>query len=69
MTRRVNYADNIFYLKLVLKQVAAGLKLAVDADLARDLRTLLEEALGRTPAVAVEAEAIRRGATTWWSSL
>ncbi len=36
MTRRVNYADNIFYLKLVLKQVAAGLKLAVDADLARD---------------------------------
>jgi len=36
MTRRVNYADNIFYLKLVLKQVSAGLKLAVDADLARD---------------------------------
>ena len=36
MTRRVNYADNIFYLKLVLKQVTAGLKLAVDAELARD---------------------------------
>src|SRR4030042_2332355 len=36
MTRRINYADNIFYLKLVLKQVASGLKLAVDADLARD---------------------------------
>jgi hypothetical protein len=36
MTRRVNYADNIFYLKLILKQVGAGLKLAVDADLARD---------------------------------
>ena len=36
MTRRINYADNIFYLKLILKQVGAGLKLAVDADLARD---------------------------------
>ena len=36
MTRKVNYADNIFYLKLVLKQVSAGLKLAVDAELARD---------------------------------
>jgi len=29
MTRRINYADNIFYLKLILKQVGAGLKLAV----------------------------------------
>jgi hypothetical protein len=36
MTRKVNYADNIFYLKLVLKQVSSGLKLAVDAGLARD---------------------------------
>jgi hypothetical protein len=36
MTRKINYADNIFYLKLILKQVGAGLKLAVDADLARD---------------------------------
>lgn len=36
MTRRVNYSDNIFYLNLIFKQVAAALKLAVDADLARD---------------------------------
>jgi hypothetical protein len=36
MTRRVNYADNIFYLNLIFKQVASALKLAVDAELARD---------------------------------
>jgi len=36
MTRRVNYADNIFFLKLVLKQVTAALKLAVDPGLGRE---------------------------------
>ncbi len=36
MTRRVNYADNIFYLNLILKQVGSALKLSVDAELARD---------------------------------
>ena len=36
MTRRVNYADNIFYLNLILKQVGSTLKLSVDAELARE---------------------------------
>jgi len=54
MIRKVNYADNIFYLKLVLKQVSSGLKLAVDAGLARDkvLEDLafLERAAGQVSA-------------------
>jgi hypothetical protein len=33
MTRRVNYEDNIFYLTLVFKGIAAGLKLNIDAGL------------------------------------
>ncbi|UCF97212.1 MAG: hypothetical protein JSV89_18875 [Spirochaetaceae bacterium] len=36
MTRRVNYEDNIFYLSLVFKGIAAGLKLNIDTDLYRD---------------------------------
>jgi hypothetical protein len=36
MTRRVNYEDNIFYLTLVYKAVAAGLKLNIDTELYRD---------------------------------
>jgi len=36
MTRRVNYEENIFFLALVLKQLAAALKLNVDADLLRE---------------------------------
>ena len=36
MTRRVNYEDNIFYLTLVFKAVAAGLKLNIDTELYRD---------------------------------
>jgi hypothetical protein len=35
MTRRVNYDDNIFYLTLVFKGIAAGLKLNIDTDLYR----------------------------------
>ena len=36
MTRRVNYDDNIFYLTLVFKGIAAGLKLNIDTGLYRD---------------------------------
>jgi hypothetical protein len=36
MTRRVNYDDNIFYLSLVFKGIAAGLKLNIDTGLYRD---------------------------------
>lgn len=36
MTRRVNYEDNIFYLTLVFKGIAASLKLNIDTDLYRD---------------------------------
>jgi hypothetical protein len=36
MTRRVNYDDNIFYLNLVFKGIAAGLKLNIDTGLYRD---------------------------------
>ena len=36
MTRRVNYEDNIFYLTLVFKGIAAGLKLNIDTELYRD---------------------------------
>lgn len=33
MTRRINYEDNIFYLKLMLKQLQSGLKLSIDSAL------------------------------------
>jgi hypothetical protein len=33
MTRRINYEDNIFYLKLILKQLQSGLKLSIDSAL------------------------------------
>jgi hypothetical protein len=33
MTRRINYEDNIFYLKLLLKQLQSGLKLSIDGEL------------------------------------
>ena len=36
MTRRVNYDDNIFYLTLVFKGIAAGLKLNIDTALYRE---------------------------------
>jgi hypothetical protein len=36
MTRRVNYEDNIFYLTLVFKGIAASLKLNIDTELYRD---------------------------------
>jgi len=36
MTRRVNYDDNIFYLTLVFKGIAAGLKLNIDTGLYRE---------------------------------
>jgi hypothetical protein len=36
MTRRVNYDDNIFYLTLVFKGIAAGLRLNIDTNLYRD---------------------------------
>jgi len=33
MTRKINYEDNIFYLKLMLKQLQSGLKLSIDSAL------------------------------------
>ena len=36
MTRRVNYDDNIFYLTLLFKGIAAGLKLNIDTELYRE---------------------------------
>lgn len=36
MTRRINFEDNLFYLNVILKQVAAGLKLNIDGDLYRE---------------------------------
>jgi len=36
MTRRVNYEDNIFYLTLVFRGIAAGLKLNIDTELYRE---------------------------------
>lgn len=43
MARRVNYADNIFYLNLILKQAGSSLKLNVDAELLKD--KLIEDLL------------------------
>lgn len=36
MTRRVNYEDNIFYLILIFRGIAASLKLNIDAELYKD---------------------------------
>jgi hypothetical protein len=36
MTRRINYEDNIFYLKLILKQLQSGVKLNIDGVLYAD---------------------------------
>jgi len=36
MTKRVNYEDNIFFLNLILKQIAAAFKLNIDAAVFKD---------------------------------
>ena len=32
MTKRINYADNIFFMNLILKQLSSGLRLSIDAE-------------------------------------
>ncbi|HEC62063.1 MAG TPA: hypothetical protein ENI27_07400 [bacterium] len=32
MTKRINYADNIFFMNLILKQLTSGLLLSIDAE-------------------------------------
>lgn len=36
MTKRINYEDNIFFLKLILKQITSAFKLSIDTELFRD---------------------------------